>query len=172
VVEIKDIIALAGYVKQKYRDDKKREISPLKLQKSLYFLFAYWGGFITKNKKIKTIEEKKPNSIKIELDYSKHSEYLYETEIQAWVYGPVLPKVYRKEDIDSHYNANNFVTDDADVKEFIDDLLGQIFDVSDFRLVDISHADNIWKKYFNPNEECHNNIMPSDEIINEYASKI
>lgn len=57
-------------------------------------------------------------------------------------------------------------------KKFIDDLLRQLFDVSDFRLVYMSHTDNIWKKYFKHEEKYHNNIMPPDEIINKYASKI
>ena len=67
-----EVIKLAAYIRKKYMDYKsnieKREISPIKLQKSLYFLFAYWGKFIRENRE---------NPDSVEVDYSSYSEYLF-----------------------------------------------------------------------------------------------
>ena len=55
---IVDAKELASYIKYKYNEQfGNSNIPPIKLQKSLYFLLAYWGGFISprnciKNKKI------------------------------------------------------------------------------------------------------------------------
>jgi uncharacterized phage-associated protein len=163
---ITDVKQLAVYVKNSYKEQYGLDISPLKLQKSLYFLFAYWGGFVRKNKQIK-----KNTPQAAEIDYSQYSDYLYSSNIEAWIYGPVLPDVYNNPAEIDNYGACKF-EDIKEVKAFVDDLLKQIFKISDFRLVDISHADKVWKKYFNPTDESHNNIMPPEEIINEYASKI
>ena len=47
-------IELAAYIRKSYIDNQKdiknREISPIKLQKSLYFLFAYWGVYVRSNR--------------------------------------------------------------------------------------------------------------------------
>ena len=41
---------LACYITDYYMIKFSKEISPIKLQKSLYFCFAYWGGFVRKSK--------------------------------------------------------------------------------------------------------------------------
>lgn len=49
---IKDVRELAIYIKDEYIKfaKGKNEISPIKLQKALYFCFAYWGGFVKSGK--------------------------------------------------------------------------------------------------------------------------
>lgn len=42
---------LAFYISDLYISKYSKEISPIKLQKSLYFTFAYWGGFEEKVRK-------------------------------------------------------------------------------------------------------------------------
>ncbi|MDD5020608.1 MAG: DUF4065 domain-containing protein [Endomicrobiaceae bacterium] len=159
-----DVRILAAYIKRKFLNEKKNEISPLKLQKSLYFLFAFWAGFITKNRNL-------DHSAEQEVNYNDLSPVLFNSSIEAWYYGPVIPDVYRCPDIMSYENQNFIDNLDYRVREFIDDLLKQLFNTSDFTLVNISHADSIWKKYYNPNDEIHDNIMPTAEIIEEYARK-
>lgn len=166
-----EAIKLALYIRRKYLEYEKnitqRIISPIKLQKSLYFLFAYWGQYIRKNK---------DNKDSVEVDYSDYNEYLFDDTFEAWTYGPVVPLVYRAEKdmvweyIDNEFD-NNYLQDDPVKKEFIDNLLEQLFDISDFGLVDLSHQDQCWKKYYNESEEKHNHIIPKDEIIDEYCNK-
>lgn len=151
---------LASYIKAKYYDEYKREISPLKLQKSLYFCFAYWGGFVKKGKNSEQMTE---------IDVSEFDEYLFEDEIEAWVYGPVVRNVYVKQkDIPKNLNSpfeNEFI------KQYIDGILDNILKVSDFVLVEESHKDNAWKNNFDFNELTHSNIIPKEDIIEEYANK-
>lgn len=152
---------LAAYIQKKYLEKKQKEISPIKLQKALYFLFAYWGGTVRKSKIYPSL---------VEEDFSKYSEYLFEEDIEAWVYGPVVPVVYHEENITSFYNENLFENKEI-IKEFVDGLLDELFESNDFALVEISHKDNAWKNNFSYNEGYHNRIIPKEDIIAEYATK-
>ena len=58
------------------------------------------------------------------------------------------------------------------VKEFLDDLLNDLLNTSDFKLVTISHEDKCWIKNFKKSEIFHNNEIPKEEIIKEYAKQI
>lgn len=156
-----DVKELAAYIQKKYFDKYQREISPIKLQKSLYFLFAYWGGMVRKAKIY-------PDAV--EEDFSKFSEYLFNDEFEAWVYGPVVPTVYKEENLIKFYNEEMFQGKEK-IKEFIDDLLNDLFGTGDFTLVEISHKDNSWKNNFNYDAEFHNTIINKEDIINEYARK-
>jgi len=166
---IMDARTLACYIIDYYKNNLKKtdDISPLKLQKALYFCFAYWGGFIRKNKSFSN--EKK----EIILDYS---EILFENDIEAWVYGPVVPDVYKsfKDSTLFEYKEKNIFENKkyVYVKEFIDNILDDVLNTNDFRLVEISHDDACWKKNFKPKSMFHNLKIKPEEIIKEYATKI
>lgn len=166
--EPSEAIKLALYIRKKYLEyDKninKREISPIKLQKSLYFLFAYWGQYIKKNKE---------NQDSVEVDYSNYSEFLFDDRIEAWTYGPVLPDVFiaEKSGLLEIERENNYLEDDAIKKEFVDNLLYQLFEIDDFGLVRLSHEDECWKRNYIETDEKHNREIPKEEIIDEYFSK-
>ncbi len=148
---------LACYIIDYYNSkDFSKKISPIKLQKSLYFCFAYWGGFVRKSKLADT-----------EITIDK-SEWLFEENIEAWVYGPVVPDVYHDNNLMSNRNDNLF-DNNEDVKDFINGVLDDILNVSDFKLVEVSHSDNCWKKNFDPNSERHNIVIDKEDIITEYA---
>ncbi len=147
---------LACYIIDYYEDKFAKEISLVKLQKSLYFCFAYWGGFVRKSKLADT-----------EITIDK-SEWLFEENIEAWVYGPVVPDVYHDDNLLINRNENLFCNDE-DVKEFVNGILDDILSVSDFKLVEVSHSDNCWKKNFDPNDERHNVVIDKEDIIEEYA---
>ena len=147
---------LAYYISDYYNSKFSKDISPIKLQKSLYFCFAYWGGFVRKSK-LKDTE--------VTID---KSEWLFAENIEAWVYGPVVPDVYHEDNLMSNRNEKLFC-DDEDVKEFVNGVLDDILNVSDFKLVEVSHSDNCWKKNFDPNSERHNVVIDKEDIITEYA---
>lgn len=155
-------LELANYLNYKYYDQYRNNISPLKLQKVLFFLFAEWGGFVKKN----DIQSHTDGSWIAE----KFSPYLFSEEIQAWVYGPVVKDVY-----DNFKNGKNdgsklFDTDDKIyIKGFIDDLSSDLFKLSDFRLVELSHQTKCWIDNFESSEPFHNNPIDKDTIINEFA---
>ncbi len=152
---------LAAYIQKKYYEEYHREISPIKLQKSLYFLFAYWGGLVRKSKLY-------PNAV--EEDFSKFNEYLFDEDFEAWVYGPVVPTVYRERNLERFYNDNLF-NGKEQIKDFVDDLLKDLFSTSDFSLVDISHSDNSWKNNFDYDDEFHDKKIDKEQIIEEYSRK-
>lgn len=138
----------------------KPNISPLKLQKSLYFLFAYHGALYTKDIEEGqfegTIGSKKP---------------LFNAEFEAWQYGPVIREVYFK-DRDNEYRepegiqqASAEIESEPEVKKFIDELFGQIDEFSDFKLVDRSHQDKSWMKAYNKGQST---VMSNESIIEEY----
>lgn len=159
---------LAAYIKKKYLQYQKnvyqKVISPIKLQKSLYFLFAYWGQYIVSNKE---------NQDSVEVDYSNFNEYLFDDRIEAWTYGPVVPRVYTAENLNmiDEIDINGYLEDEPIKKEFIDNLLEQLFDVDDFGLVSISHQDECWKNHYVESDEKHNREIPKKEIIDEYYRK-
>ena len=168
--EPSEAIKLALYIRKKYLEYggniDKRIISPIKLQKSLYFLFAYWGQFIRDNKE---------NQDSVEVDYSYYSEFLFEDRIEAWTYGPVVPEVFiaEKNGFLDTYNIENFLEGEEDrvKKEFIDNLLRQLFAADDFGLVRLSHEDECWKRHYFESDEKHNREIPKEEIIDEYTAK-
>ena len=158
---INDVRNLAAYIQKKYFEDKQMMISPIKMQKSLYFLFAYWGGFVRKSNRYPDVED----------NMGKYDERLFDEPIEAWVYGPVIPVVYREFDnIESYYSENIFSGLDQ-VKDFVDGLLKDLFNVSDFTLVEISHEDKAWKMNFSKDNLRHNTEIYKEEIIQEYANK-
>ena len=175
MLEVKDYnrepteaIKLALYIKKQYLEYEKninnKIISPIKLQKSLYFLFAYWGQYIRKNKE---------NKDSVEVDYSDLNEWLFDDRIEAWTYGPVVPEVFMYERaglLDKEPDCDYLKNEDIK-KEFIDNLLDQLFEIDDFGLVRISHEDECWRRNYIESDERHNREIPKEEIINEYASK-
>lgn len=166
--ELSEAIKLALYVRRRYlnyeKNITKRIISPIKLQKSLYFLFAYWGQFIRKNKE---------NRDSVEVDYSNYNEFLFDDRIEAWTYGPVIPSVFNAEKIGllDREPDDNYLENEVEKKEFIDNLLEQLFEIDDFGLVRISHEDKCWQNNYIESDERHNREIPKEEIINEYSSK-
>ena len=163
-----EAIQLALYIRKKYlnyqKNESKRIISPIKLQKSLYFLFAYWGQYIRSNKE---------NKDSVEVDYSNYNEWLFDDRIEAWTYGPVVPSVFTAEKtglLDSEI-SDDFLKDDFIKKEFIDNLLEQLFEIDDFGLVRISHEDKCWQNNYFESDEKHDREILKEDIINEYSSK-
>ena len=162
-----NVFELAKYIRYLYgKLHDHRAISPIKLQKSLYFLFAFWGGMIKKSSEKADF---------VEYDCSEYSPYLFENEFEAWVYGPVLPEVYRDykdnpEDVPQEYKENLF-DNDLFLKETIDSILTDIFNVADFKLVSISHEDECWKSHFDISDVVHENSIPRFEIIDEYSKR-
>ena len=160
---------LANYIAYKYKEKMGVDISPLKLQKSLYFCFAYWGGFVRKGKIT-------PSSS--EIDLKDFNEYLFDADFEAWIYGPVVPIVYRNFKIDK-MEKQKAIEFEIKLKKkyngilytFISGLINDLIDANDFDLVDISHKDNAWKNNYNPEEKTHNNIINKEDIINEYTNK-
>lgn len=111
-----------------YSNKKEYGISNLKLQKILYFIQAY---FLIK----------------------QPSRCCFDDKIEAWNFGPVVPKVYRKykqfgsSDIPTiidceKSDSNNCIT--SDDKNLIKTVIDKFEDYSSTDLVDLTHKQSPW----------------------------
>ena len=162
VASIFSALDIAKYLNYLHNKIYGKDISPLKLQKVLFFLFGEWGAFVQK-----ASDENDGKKLK------EYSKYLFNEDFQSWVYGPVINEVYK------HFNneqlsEEELFNDDRKryVGSFIKDLAQELFELSDFRLVELTHQMDCWKNKFNPEQAYHNNVMDKEEIINEFARQI
>lgn len=156
---------LAKYLNFLYKNKYNRNISPLKLQKVLFFLFGEWGAFVSKSDVSEMDGDWK--------NLKSLDRYLFDDEIQAWIYGPVVKNVYDNFHNETMTKDELFNTDEKKyVGEFIDDLSNELFRLSDFRLVELTHEMKCWKNNFNDDDLYHNNEIDKDEIINEFLLQV
>ena len=166
VINNKD--SLVKHIIKYYYNNNKTIISPIKLQKCLYFLFAIWGGYVLSSRNGKN-EDK---------DSHNYSEYLFDDDFSVWEYGPVDEKAYnwfenfndneieqlellKKEDL-------NYKDEDNNICSFINEMLNKLFNISDFGLVDLSHDDDVWKDAISN----HKNKLERNMIITEYERRL
>lgn len=163
IMYVVDKESLACYMINKYKNDYSDDITPIKLQKGLYFLFAFWGGMIRKAKN---------DLLSSELDIKKYDEYLFEPNFEAWTYGPVDYDIYSEFEYDNEMfsiEQNKTLICDKFTRSFIDNYLDRIFITNDFGLIDLSYEDNAWKNVYN--DPMKHIKMNPESIINEYAKK-
>ncbi|MEB9507245.1 DUF4065 domain-containing protein [Bacillus anthracis] len=139
------------------------EISPIKLQKALYFLYAYHGGlYYNQDNEGESEGVKEPKT-------------LFHAAFEAWKYGPVIREVYQlnkqgkigtPEGIEK---TMSLMENHLEEKHFIDDLFRQINGVSDFALVERSHRDIVWEKTYGLKEDIK--LMDNESIIQEYKEQ-
>lgn len=156
---------LTKYITSKHMSEFGTDISPIKLHKSLYFLYAYWGSKIELSK----IKSNDDISEMVEMDFSNYDEQLFDADFEAWAYGPVDREVYlwcKENSINT--SLKYCINIKKEILDYIDDLLIKIFNTSDFGLVDLCHEDNCWKSVYN---RSFKNKINSKSIIEEYMYK-
>src|SRR5699024_7071293 len=104
-------------------------MSPKKLQKLLYYAYSW----------TLTLENEEADSL---------NNKLFDEKFEAWVHGPVIPKIYRKY---SHLGYNNIEKNEEEVPVFQDDIesiLNQVWDVygnyTGDELESITHQESPW----------------------------
>lgn len=161
LTDIKNII---GLMKEEIED-----ISPLRLQKTLYFLFAYYGASYGQLSKSEDYKLSGNESLNL-------PNYLFEVEFEAWQYGPVIREVYKDNKYNDSYkelefSMNDFNIEDKTMKkeitEYLREIIRSTYKVSDFGLVERSHEDEEWNKNIANQSE-----MDNDLIIKEYIEVV
>ena len=159
-----DINCLIGHIVH-YLDNP----TPLKVQKSLYFLWAFYAATYG------NIDYEE------ETEFSQQDEYprsLFKANFEARHYGPVLDSVFAdyhhsggfKELPDGHIVSDDSDSNTKEVWSFIDDLLFQINEVNDFGLVERSQQDSAWKNaYIEGQYQCK---MNNEEIKEDYVKYV
>lgn len=131
------------------------EIGPLKLQKGLYFLFAFYINTYSVEPQTDLIESE-----------NIFPKYLFQADFEAWNYGPVIRDVYLKFK-EKQYTPRQyqFYDKDKEIELFIKDAMRMIVEKSDFALVDRIQEDIAWQKAY---RNQHSNIINIKDIENEY----
>ena len=166
-----DKIKLAEYVITKCKREKKCDISPIKLQKSLYYLYAYWAGNIAN---IKSELGEDDEGI-CECRDTGFDIDLFEPCFEAWKYGPVDREIYHKyKEGQLNDNVDCLIlgedTLQSSITSFVDSILDQTFNINDFALVDLTHLDESWKLTFQMSPQGDGKIA-KESIISEYKEK-
>ena len=127
---------------------KEPNMAPLRLQINLYFLFTFYIGTYQ--------------------NQNNYPEYLFNTDFEAWHYGPTIRRVHLNQE-EGKYTPHEFIFGnheiDQEISRFINDLLNQIIDRSDFSLIDRLHEDPTWRKAINNGKFS---IMSKEDIASEY----
>ena len=148
----------------KHLKSKNETISPLRLQKTLYFLFAFYGASYG----LLSNENEREGSFEGSIEYPK---YLFNEDFEAWTYGPVIKDVYRLNK-DGSLDPEQWTPTDEQgkaVESLIETVCEQLDKMGDFALVERSHEDTAWTDAY---REGFSNKMNKDAIIDEYKSSV
>lgn len=143
-----NVFDVANYFLSLVDHDAEDNITNLKLQKLCY----YAQGF---NLAIK-------------------GERLFDSDIEAWQHGPVIPELYHKYKEmgktelypDDNFDINKIPEDTKDLLNEVYDVYGQF---SAWRLRDMTHAEEPWKSTFSM--ESNNNVI-SDNKMTDFSRHV
>lgn len=141
-----DVKEIAKKILSKACPDCGDEISNLKLQKILY----YMQGF----------------------HLACFGTPLFEDDIEAWMYGPVVPSVY---DLYKANGSNDIPLPEGDIVELTpeeEDIFNQVYDAygqfSAFKLMEMTHDEYPWKS----TQVGIGNIISKDKIKDFFLTRI
>jgi uncharacterized phage-associated protein len=130
--------------------DKKDPISNLKLQKLLYYSQAWYLAFF-----------KKP---------------LFDEEIQAWVHGPVVPRVFSRYRVCrwSPIPAGDTVGVSEQVGRHIEEIWKAYGKFSAYELERLTHSEKPWKDARGnlPPDASSHNVITKDVMMSYYSSRL
>lgn len=146
--------------------------SKLKIQKTLYLLFAFYSATYGNLQ----------NDNEDDNDFSEQSypENLFSANFEAWKYGPVEIDVYKclenvscsKMDLTDDAIDNFFNTIELkNVKLFIENIVNQVNCVDDFTLIYRVREDSSWSNVYSPATDASHLSMDNSSIVNEYIEK-
>lgn len=147
---------------------KLEQPSSIKIQKTLYLLFAFYGatyGQLTAD----------PSS---ELETANYPTYLFEPNFEAWQYGPVdldvhravYQKAYESLELEDKTFAETLEPSEVrNVRLFIDDIIRQTNDTDDFTLIGRVCEDDTWASV--ANSDGNDKIISPQSIVDEYVAK-
>lgn len=135
----------------------KDSMSPKKIQKLVYYAYAWTLTLTNDGKELKT--------------------KLFDEQIEAWVHGPVVPSLYREYATYGYGNIPKRETE-VDFTEDIKGILNEVWDVygsfDGNELESITHQESPWqvaREGYGPLDICQEKIDDS-EIYNCYIKRI
>lgn len=158
MLDVKDV---SKYVYKSYKDQYRTEISAIKLQKSLYFLYAYYQMLL------RHIQEGFTEISPYDICFMPKE--LFKFDFEAWTYGSVNVDVYNLYNTDKCFfkrsTGDLFDAYLPIVKEYVDGMLGRLFVTNDFTLVQMNRDDVSWQKAW---QEGKRNKINKEDVIEEY----
>ncbi|MGM8213155.1 Panacea domain-containing protein [Virgibacillus sp. W0430] len=137
----------------------KGSMSPKKLQKLLYY--AYSWTLTLENEDTESLDNK-----------------LFDERFEAWVHGPVIPKVYREYSFLGYNNIPRIEGDIPVFQEDIESILNQVWEVyGDYtgdELESITHQESPWlnaRSGYKPLDRCNETIKDED-IFECYGARL
>lgn len=95
----------------------------------------------------------------------------FEENIEAWMYGPVVPEAYYKVKADeNYYREKDSVGLDQELSEAVQKIVRTFEEVSPFVLVDMTHSYDPWKNAWE--KGGWNTNISNDEIKNYHIQRI
>lgn len=143
---------------------KLEKPSCIKIQKTLYLLFAFYGA---------TYGQLKATSS--ELETVNYPAYLFEPHFEAWQYGPVdldvhgviYQKAYEGLELENKTFAETLEPSEVrNIRLFIDGIIKQTNDTDDFTLIGRVCEDDAWLSVANSDDKA----MDPQTIISEYIT--
>ena len=139
--------------------------TPIKVQKTLYFIWAFYSGTYG------NIDYNTESEFDMETRYPK---YLFKPNFEAWKYGPVDNEVYSWEKsgeinkLDNSFDPKT--AQEREIKSFIDDMISQVDAVNDFGLVSRSHEDLAYRESYK--EGVNHSLIDSNKIKRDYVEYV
>lgn len=127
-------------------------INPLRLQRLLYFVQAYF------------------------LICSNGDKIAFVDEIEAWDIGPVVPKIYHvykrfgsgQIPFYNNYNINKLFDED---KELIEEVINKCKNKSDVYLMELTHQQKPWQDAYKSNDRYTNQVITQSSIIDYFIKE-
>lgn len=128
--------------------------SAAQIQKTLYFLFAFYGASYGKSE--------------------HYPKYLFEESFEAWKFGPVLRSVYFNQLNDQLKPVKWIPASESEeaVSNFMDDIIDAVKDKNDFQLIERSLEDQAWIDAYVDSIDEPIGIMDSEQIIEPYIKSV
>lgn len=166
-----DKTKLVNYMLQKHEEINNYTMSPIKVQKTLYYLYALWGG------NVRLLNNDLTSGDQVcEQDFAL-DEDLFEPAFEAWKYGPVDTEIYwlyKGNLLSGKCSAEELLEDHPEMGNqllpFIDHIIEQTSEISDFTLVDMTHDDECWKVAYESGRGTGR--IDKDRIKDEHARKL
>lgn len=133
----------------RYIFELKKETTNLVLQKLLYFIQAY--VLVATDGKRKAFDE----------------------SIEAWMYGPVIPEVYRNYKKDNNFYKNfskeqkKLLDQDKLVKEAVENVVKNLGDLNPYTLVNLTHSYAPWQETW----DSERNTIRDQDIFRYHQKK-
>lgn len=141
-----------------YLTAKLSNPTPLKLQKTLYFLYAFYSATYG-------------NIDYSEGEFDKDKPYptrLFPATFKAAPYGPILINIDQNALYNAKPNINAIKHDTAMLQNiwlFINSIANQVDSVNDFGLVTRSHQDKCWQKAYQSNNKIISDALIKHDYI-------